>query len=253
MEKPLTGQTAFVTGASSGLGVAFARALAQKGAQVVLAARREDRLHRLASEIEAAGGRALALPFDVAETHQFEAALDQVERYFGHVTLLINNAGTADGCRAMDLPMDELDRVWSVNLKGPWALSCAVARRLVAAGSPGRIVNIASIAAYVFDGRAIPATFYAVTKAALVRMTEVLAMEWAHHGINVNAIAPGMFESELTAAHLERSLERAIQATPRKRIGSPEQIVSTLLYLVDPASEAVTGTCIKVDDGQMLR
>lgn len=253
MEKPLAGQTAFVTGASSGLGVVFARAIAQNGANVVLAARRADRLQTLASEIGAAGGKAMALPFDVSDTRQFEAALDQVEQYFGPVSLLINNAGTADGCRALDLSMEELDRVWSVNLKGPWALSCAVARRLVTAGRPGRIVNIASIAAYVFDGRAIPATFYAVTKSALVRMTEVLAMEWAHHGINVNAIAPGMFESELTAAHLERSLERAIQATPRKRIGSPEQLVSTLLYLLDPSSEAVTGTTIKVDDGQMLR
>lgn len=253
MGKPLAGQTAFVTGASSGLGVEFARALALQGANVVLAARRADRLHNLAAEIVTQGGRAMALPFDVADTNAIEAALDQVEDHFGKVNLLVNNAGTADGFRAMDLPLAELDRVWSVNVRGPWALSCAVGRRLVAAGLPGRIVNISSIAAHVFDGRAIPATFYSVTKSALTRMTEVLAMEWAHHKINVNAIAPGMFESELTAAHLERSLERAIQATPRKRLGHPAQLVSTLLYLVDPASEAVTGTCIKVDDGQMLR
>lgn len=249
----LTGQTAFVTGASSGLGVAFARALAEQGAAVVLAARRTDRLEDLAQEIEANGGKVMALPFDVAKADSMEAALDAVETRFGRVTILVNNAGTADGQRALELEMAELDRVWSVNVRGPWALTCAVARRLVAAGQPGRIVNIASIAAYVFDGRAIPATFYSVSKAALVRMTEVLAMEWARHHINVNAIAPGMFESELTAAHLERSLEKALAATPRKRIGDPRQLVSTLLYLVDPASEVVTGTCIKVDDGQMLR
>lgn len=253
MTKLLTGQTAFVTGASSGLGVAFARALARSGANVVLAARRVDRLEALAREIEADGGTAMALAFDVADSDGVEATLDAAEARFGKVTILVNNAGTADGRRAMDLPMDELDRVWAVNVRGPWALSCAVARRLVADGTPGRIVNISSIAAYVFDGRAIPATFYSISKAALVRMTEVLAMEWAQHHINVNAIAPGMFESELTAAHLERSLDRALQATPRKRIGQPEQLVSTLLYLVDPRSEVVTGTCIKVDDGQMLR
>jgi NAD(P)-dependent dehydrogenase (short-subunit alcohol dehydrogenase family) len=249
----LTGQTAFVTGASSGLGVEFARALARQGAKVVLAARRTERLEALAHDIAAEGGQAMPVTLDVADTDAIEAVLDAVEARFGKVTILINNAGTADGHRALDLPLDELDRVWSVNVRGPWALSCAIARRLVASGQEGRIVNIASIAAYVFDGRAIPATFYSVSKAALVRMTEVLAMEWAAHRINVNAIAPGMFESELTAAHLERSLDRALQATPRKRIGHPRQLISTLLYLVDPASEVVTGTCIKADDGQMLR
>lgn len=253
MTLPLAGQAAFVTGASSGLGVAFARALAASGASVVLAARRVERLEALAMDLEAQGQKAMALQFDVADAKQVEAALDRAEARFGRVSILVNNAGTADGQRAVDLPLDELDRVWNVNLRGPWALSCAVARRLMAAGVPGRIVNIASIAAYVFDGRAIPATFYSVSKAALVRMTEVLAMEWAQHHINVNAIAPGMFESELTAAHLERSLERALKATPRNRIGDPRQLVSTLLYLVDPSAEVVTGTCIKVDDGQMLR
>lgn len=249
----LRGQTALVTGASSGLGVEFAKVLAAHGAKVVLAARRIDLLEAVAEKITASGGEALPLAFDVADTASFAPMIDAVEKLFGRVSILVNNAGIADGCRALDLSMDELDRVWGVNFRGPWALSCEVARRLVAAGEPGRIVNISSIAAYGYDGRAIPATFYAVSKAAVVRMTEVLSTEWAQYNINVNAIAPGMFESEMTAAHLERSLQRALDAVPRRRIGQPNQLATTLLYLVDPASDAVTGTCIKVDDGQMTR
>lgn len=253
MTQRLAGQVALVTGASSGLGDAFARALAANGASVAVAARRSDRLDALVRDIEAGGGKAQAVPLDVADTEAFPNVLDRIEAYLGPVNILVNNAGIADGQRALDLPMADLDRVWNVNVRGPWALTCEVARRLVAAKSPGRVVNISSIAAYGYEGRAIPATFYSVSKAAVVRMTEVLAMEWAKHRINVNAIAPGMFETELTAAHLERSLQKVLDNTPRNRICAPEQLTSTLLYLVDPASEAVTGTCIKVDDGQMPR
>jgi len=253
MTQRLAGQVALVTGASSGLGDAFARALAANGASVAVAARRSDRLDALVRDIEAAGGKALAVPLDVAETDAFPKILDSIEAHLGPVNILVNNAGIADGQRALDLPMADLDRVWNVNVRGPWALTCEVARRLVAAKAPGRVINISSIAAYGYEGRAIPATFYSVSKAAVVRMTEVLAMEWAKHRINVNAIAPGMFETELTAAHLERSLQKVLDNTPRNRICAPEQLTSTLLYLVDPASEAVTGTCIKVDDGQMPR
>ncbi len=253
MTQRLAGQVALVTGASSGLGDAFARALAANGASVAVAARRSDRLDALVRDIEAAGGKALAVPLDVAETDAFPKILDSIEAHLGPVNILVNNAGIADGQRALDLPMADLDRVWNVNVRGPWALTCEVARRLVAAKAPGRVINISSIAAYGYEGRAIPATFYSVSKAAVVRMTEVLAMEWAKHRINVNAIAPGMFETELTAAHLVRSLQKVLDNTPRNRICAPEQLTSTLLYLVDPASEAVTGTCIKVDDGQMPR
>lgn len=253
MSIDLSGQVALVTGASSGLGVAFARTLAKAGAKVAIAARRRDRLDALVAEIEAAGGTAMAVEADLAKAEHFAAMLNEIEARFGRVSILVNNAGTADGYRALNLPMDVMDHVWAVNLRGPWALSCEVARRLVAAGEPGRIVNISSIGAFNYDARTSAASFYSVTKAAVVRMTEVLAMEWARHHINVNAIAPGIFVSEMSEAHMEKLMEKTVSKTPRGRIGQPERLASTLLYLVSPESELVTGTCIKVDDGQMPR
>lgn len=253
MSFDLSAQVAIVTGASSGLGVAFARTLAQAGARVAIVARRREKLDALVSKIQEAGGVAMAVEADMAEADHFAPMLDQIEAQLGRVSILVNNAGTADGYRALDLPMEALDHVWAVNLRGPWALSCEVARRLVVAGEPGRIVNISSIGAFNYDARTSAAAFYSVTKAAVVRMTEVLAMEWARHHINVNAIAPGIFVSEMSEAHMEKLMERTVSKTPRGRIGQPERLESTLLYLVSPESELVTGTCIKVDDGQMPR
>ncbi|MGD8829681.1 MAG: SDR family oxidoreductase, partial [Pseudomonadales bacterium] len=136
------------------------------------------------------------------------------------------------------------------NLRGPWDLSCEVARRLIAEKVPGRMVNISSVGAFNYGGNG--AALYSVTKAAIVRMTEVLAVEWSRFNINVNAIAPGAFSSEMMDGMLERMGDIS-QHFPRKRICQPEQLDSTLLYLVSPSSEAVTGTCIKVDDGQGSR
>jgi NAD(P)-dependent dehydrogenase (short-subunit alcohol dehydrogenase family) len=140
--------------------------------------------------------------------------------------------------------------VLDTNLRGPYILSCEVARRLIDAGRPGRIVNISSMAAYHYDG--MGAALYSVTKAGVVRMTEALAVEWARHGINVNGIAPGAFRSEMMDGMLER-VGDITKGFPRKRIGEPEQLDSTLIFLCSPASEVVTGTVVKVDDGQGSR
>ena len=134
-----------------------------------------------------------------------------------------------------------------VNLRGPWLLSCEVARRLIESKTPGRIVNIASAAAYSYSGNG--AALYSVTKSAVVRMTEALAVEWARFNINVNAIAPGAFASEMMDGMLSRMGDIA-QHFPRQRIGDPAQLDSTLLFLVSPASDFVSGTCIRVDDMQ---
>jgi NAD(P)-dependent dehydrogenase (short-subunit alcohol dehydrogenase family) len=143
-----------------------------------------------------------------------------------------------------------IDRVLDVNVRAPFILACEVARRLLDAKQPGRIVNIASSAAYDYSGGG--AALYSVSKASVVRMTEALAVEWARYNINVNAIAPGAFASEMMAGMLERVGDIS-QHFPRKRIGDPAQLDSTLLYLVSPASDAVTGTSIRVDDGQGRR
>jgi NAD(P)-dependent dehydrogenase (short-subunit alcohol dehydrogenase family) len=148
------------------------------------------------------------------------------------------------------MPVELIDRVLDTNLRAPYILACEFARQRLEAKLPGRIVNIASMAAYDYGGHG--AALYSVTKAGVVRMTEALAVEWARFHINVNAIAPGAFASEMMDGMLER-VGDITRGFSRQRLGNPAQLDSTLLYLVSPASDAVTGTCIKVDDGQGSR
>ncbi|MFZ4601944.1 MAG: SDR family NAD(P)-dependent oxidoreductase [Caulobacterales bacterium] len=246
----LTGQTALVTGASSGLGVRFAKVLARSGAKVALAARRIDRLESLAAELRAEGAEAAAIAMDATNSDQLIAAVAEAQDRLGLVTILVNNAGIPDAQRAHKMSIELIDRVIDVNIRAPFILSCEVARRLMAAKQPGRIVNIASSAAFTYSGEG--AALYSVSKAAVARITETLAVEWSRFGINVNAIAPGAFASEMMDGMLERMGDIS-QHFPRKRIGDPAQLDSTLLYLVSPASDAVTGTVIRVDDGQGSR
>ncbi len=246
----LTGQVALVTGASSGLGVRFAKTLAACGAKVAITARRLDRLESLAKEIEAAGGTALPVQMDATDADQCIAAVAKAEEALGTVTILVNNAGIPDAQRAVKMSLELIDQVLDTNVRAPYILCCEVARRLMAAKLPGKIVNIASMAAYNYGGNG--AALYSISKGAVVRMTEALAVEWASHNINVNAIAPGAFNSEMMDGMLRRVGDIA-QSFPRKRMGDPAQMDSTLLYLVSPASEFVTGTSIRVDDGQSSR
>ena len=246
----LTGQVALVTGASSGLGLRFAKVLASQGAKVALAARRLDRLEALADEIRSEGGEAVAVQMDATDADQLRAAVETAEQELGLVTILVNNAGIPDAQRAHKMEIDLIDRVLDINVRAPFVLCCEVARRLIAAGKPGRIVNIASEAAFRYDGHG--AALYSVSKAAVIRTTEALAVEWSRNHINVNAIAPGAFESEMMDGMLERMGDIS-QRFPRKRLGNPAQLDSTLLFLVGPASDAVTGTFVRVDDGQGAR
>jgi NAD(P)-dependent dehydrogenase (short-subunit alcohol dehydrogenase family) len=242
----LSGQVALVTGASAGLGRRFARTLAAAGASVVAAARRTDKLDEVVTEITAAGGFAVPAALDVTDPDSIVAAVDAAEEAFGTVTILVNNAGIPDAQRAHKMPLDLVDRVIDTNLRGPYLLACEVARRLIAAELPGRIVNISSIGAYSYSGGA--AALYSITKAAVNRMTEVLAVEWVRYGINVNGIAPGSFTSEMMDGMISR-IGDFTSALPRKRMGDPAQLDSTLLFLVAPSSDFVTGTTVKVDDG----
>jgi NAD(P)-dependent dehydrogenase (short-subunit alcohol dehydrogenase family) len=247
----LTGQVALVTGASAGLGHRFARTLAAAGAHVGVGARRTDKLEALTAPIHDEGGRAFPVALDMTDPASIVAAVAAVEAELGTVTILVNNAGIPDAVRAHKMPLELIDAVIDTNLRGPFVLSGEVARRLIAAKRPGRIVNISSIFAYTYDGNAA-STLYSITKAGIHRMTEVLAVEWVRYGINVNGIAPGLFNSEMTDGMLSR-IGDMTDALPRKRIGDPAQLDSTLLYLCAPSSEFVTGTIIKVDDGQHPR
>ncbi len=246
----LKGRVALVTGASSGLGVRFAKTLAACGAKVGLAARRTDRLEAVAEEIRAAGGEAICIPMDATDADQLFAAVDTLEKAYGTVDILINNAGIPDAQRAHKMEVELIDRVLGVNLRAPYILSCEFARRLIAVKKPGRIVNISSVAHYSYSGNG--AALYAITKTAVARMTEALSLEWAKYGINVNAICPGMFKTEMLDGMLERVGDLS-QHVVRQRICDTAQMDSTLLYLVSPASECVTGAVIRVDDGQSAR
>jgi len=186
----------------------------------------------------------------MTDTDSIIAAVDHAESAAGTVDILINNAGIPDAQRAHKMSNELIDCVFDTNLRGPYVLSCEVARRLIAAEMPGRMVNISSIGAYNYAGNG--AALYSITKAGIARMSEVLAVEWARNHINVNGIAPGAFSSEMMDGMLERMGDFS-EHMPRKRIGDPAQLDSTLLYLCGPASDAVTGTVIKVDDGQSPR
>ena len=247
LSNDLSGRVALVTGTTSGLGKRFAIVLAACGAKVALTGRRVERLEELAQEIRASGGECEPIPFDITQTEQINEVVSKAEASLGTVDILINNAGIPDAQRAHKMSNELIDAVFDTNLTGPFKLSCEVARRLIAAKKPGRMINISSVGGFNYGGNG--AALYSITKSAIVRMTEVLAVEWARFNINVNAIAPGAFESEMMDGMLERMGDIA-QHFPRKRIGNPAQMDSTLLYFLSPASEFVTGTYVKIDDGQ---
>ena len=247
----LSNQVALVTGASSGLGYRFSKVLAKCGAKVALSARRVDKLDKLAEEIKSDGGECTVVPIDMVDRNSIRAAVKKVEEELGTINTLINNAGMVDAQWAIKQSDELIDGVIDTNLVGPYLLSNEVARKLIEKKEPGRMVNIASMAAFNINPTSA-SVLYSTTKSAIVRMTESLAVEWARNHINVNAIAPGMFSSEMLDGMLER-IGDVSQSLPRKRICLPEQMDSTLLYLVSPSSECVTGTCIKIDDGQSSR
>tara|TARA_B100000029_G_scaffold478870_1_gene525375 strand:- start:768 stop:1547 length:780 start_codon:yes stop_codon:yes gene_type:complete len=247
----LSGQVALVTGASSGLGYRFSKVLAKCGAKVAIAARRKDKLEVLAKEIRDDGGVCEPVPIDMVDRESIKNAVKITEESLGTINTLINNAGIPDAQWAIKQTDELIDRVVDTNLVGLYLLSNEVARKLIDKEEPGRIVNISSMAAFNTTPQSA-ASLYSITKASVVRLTEALATEWARYNINVNCIAPGCFSSEMLDGMLER-IGDISKGFPRKRICDPAQMDSTLLFLVSPSSECVTGTFIKIDDGQGSR
>lgn len=246
----LSGEVALVTGATSGLGWRFARVLASVGARVVVTGRRVERLDELTELIRGEGGEALPLALDMTNSDDIQKVVEEATSELGLVTILVNNAGIPDAQFAHRMSIDLIDRVIDTNLRGPFILTCEFARRLIEAKHPGRVVNISSAGGFHYAGGG--AALYSVTKAGIARMSDVLAVEWARNHINVNCIAPGGFESEMMDGMIER-LGDITKRFPRKRLGNPAQLDSTLLYLCAPSSECVTGATILVDDGQGSR
>jgi 3-oxoacyl-[acyl-carrier protein] reductase len=248
----LTGRVALVTGASSGLGRQFARALADNGAAVALVARRTDRLLDLQQEIEAKGGRALAIEADVTDRAAMVAAFDAAAKAFGTVTILVNNAGVAQqSVRATDVTPEEWRRVLGVDLDAVFYWAQEGARRMIAAGKQGAIVNIASVLGFgVSKGTAA----YAVAKAAVVQTTKALAVELAFKGVRVNAIAPGWFVTEINDTYLESEAGSALKRDiPMGRFGNEGDLDGALLLLVSDAGAYMAGATIVVDGGQVVK
>jgi 3-oxoacyl-[acyl-carrier protein] reductase len=246
----LHGKVALVTGASSGLGVRFAECLAENGAAVVLLARRADRLETLAAKIEKMGGKALAIEADIRDRAAMQKAFDTAEAAFGTVTILVNNAGVAHSGRAVELPEDEWRRVLSTNLDAVFFAAQEAARRMLAAGKTGAIVNIASVLGL---GVSKGVVAYATAKAGVIQLTKALALELAFKGIRVNAIAPGWIVTDLNRDYLSSEagakLKREI---PVGRFGDAHDLDGPLLLLVSDAGRFVTGATIVADGGQVV-
>lgn len=242
----LDGKVAIVTGASSGLGVAFARALAEAGADVALAARREDRLQDTRRMVEQLGRRAITVPTDVADPSACQALVDATVQQLGQVDVLVNNAGIATGAPATREDPASFRRVIDVNLNGCYWMAQACGR-VMAPGSS--IVNLSSVLALTTAG--LPQAAYAASKAGLMGLTRDLAQQWTgRKGIRVNALAPGFFASEMTEQYPEGYLEATQPLRVLSgRMGDEEELAAALLFLVSPAGGYVTGQTLVVDGG----
>ena len=240
------GKVALVTGASSGLGENFARCLAARGAVVVACARRADRLEALVRD----GSAAYAVALDVTDPASVEAAVSRAVELAGPIDILVNNAGVADTKASLELTEADWRRVLDTNLDGAWRVAQAVAKAMVAARRGGSIVNIASILGL---RQATHLLAYAAAKAALVQVTRSLALEWARHGIRVNAIAPGYVVTEMNRDFFASEAGQAVvKRIPQRRVGSPRDLEGALLLLASDAGAYMTGSVVVADGGHLV-
>ncbi|MCW5694330.1 MAG: glucose 1-dehydrogenase [Pseudolabrys sp.] len=247
----LTGEVALVTGASSGLGQQFAKALADNGAAVALVARRAERLEAFRAELEKSGAKAIAIEADVTDRAAMVAAFDAAEKALGTVTVLVNNAGIAHGGRAVELTPEDWRRMMSTNLDSVFYWAQEAARRMLEANKKGSIVNIASVLGLMV---AKGGASYATAKAGVVQLTKALAVELSFKGIRVNAIAPGWFVTEMNDDYLNSDKGAAIKREiPMGRFGNPGDLDGALLLLASNAGAYITGATIVADGGQVIQ
>ena len=243
----LSGKVAIVTGGGTGIGRQMAHGLAEAGAELVLCARKVERCEEAAAELPT---RALALPCDVRDADSVGAVVGRAVHELGRVDILVNNAGTVWGAAPEDLPLEGWQKVVDVNLTGVFLFAQAVGRVLIRQGEGGKIVNIASVAGlHGAPAEVVNTLPYHATKGGVIAFTRDLAWKWARYGINVNAIAPGWFPSDMANFVIESHPELA-RRIPLGRFGGPEDLKGVVVFLASRASDYVTGHTLVVDGGQ---
>ena len=247
----LEGRVALVTGAGTGLGAHFARVLAAAGAKVACVARRLDRVEAVAADIRAQGGEAFACVLDVTDGACIKQAFDSVERQLGLIDVLVNNAGLSDPAPFEEMSRTQWTSLLDANLSGPFFVAQEMAKRLIVAGKPGSIINIASILGHLAKDKFVN---YGTTKAGLIHMTQYMALDLIPYSIRVNALAPGYFPSEMTNPFYESEVgKREIDSLPPKRLGRHEELDGPLLLLASNASSYMSGSVVTVDSGHSIR
>lgn len=250
MGEELKGKRVLVTGASSGLGAHFVRLLAGQGTRVVAAARRVERLEDLAADCAGLPGQVMPLALDVASVPSIQAGVAEAARLLGGLDVLVNNAGIGETEAAISVTESQWDAQLDVNLKGCFFAAQAAAQVMIAAKQGGAIVNIASILGERVTARVLP---YAVSKAGLIQMTKGLALEWARHGIRVNALAPGYIATDINRDMLESEVgETLVKRIPSRRFGDPADLDGPLLLLCSDSGRHMTGAVVAVDGGHLV-
>jgi 2-deoxy-D-gluconate 3-dehydrogenase len=246
----LAGRVALVTGASRGIGRAIAVALAAAGAAVACAARSRDQVDAAAAEITAAGGRARALRLDVTRPEEIAAGVEEIAGALGPIDVLVNNAGIAMEKKTTEVTDEDWDAVLATNLTSMFRCARAVAPGMMRLAR-GKIINIGSMYGIIGVPRYAA---YCASKAAVDGLTRSLAAEWARHGIQVNCLAPGYMNTDISRAALADEKTRALllSKVPARRIGEPEEVGALAVYLASPASDFMTGQTVYLDGGQTM-
>jgi len=246
----LDGKTAIVTGGGRGLGRYMAEALSDAGASVVLCSRKMEPLEEVCREIEAGGGRALAVECDVTDPDEVEKVVSAAVENFGSMDVVVNNSGATWGALPEEMPLDRFDQVMRVNVRGTFLMSQAAGRRMIEGGTGGTIINISSVAGIVGGHPDFMQTVgYNSSKGAIISMTRDLATSWAQHNITVNAIAPGWFPTRMSGGLIEKFEEEMLGGIPLGRFGNPEDLKGVVIFLASPAASYVTGQTLVVDGG----
>jgi NAD(P)-dependent dehydrogenase (short-subunit alcohol dehydrogenase family) len=247
-QSPTGKRTAFVTGASYGIGAATALALARAGFDVAVAATRVENLSDVVAQLEAVSARVVPVALNLRSHSNIEQAIATVTDAFGRVDVLVNNAGISNRKAAVEITPEEWEAVMQTNLTGTFFMCQQMGRHLVRGGRPGSIVNMASTHGVVGMAQRL---IYGTSKAAIIHMTKMLAIEWAQHGIRVNAIAPGTVETPSRAAFLAdpKTRETMLNRVPLHRFGTAEEVAAAVCYLVSPEAAYITGHTLMMDGG----
>ena len=248
----MSNKIVFLTGASSGIGKEFAHCLAEIGFDIILASRNLNELENLKLNLSSYSNiNIYPIELDVSESSSIKNAIEYINSKFESIDVLINNAGITIENFILDMSISDFDRIFSINIKGPWLIANNIAKLMIKNNTNGKIINVSSILAE----NVIPKqSLYSMTKSALQQMTKSMALEWARYNIQVNSISPGFVITNMNKKFFES--ENGIKMYsrwPNKRVGKPDMLLSTLKYLLDEKSGYITGTNIIVDDGQSLK